>query len=107
MRNILLRYRGFTITVYGVFHSADDWDGTYTRFRIWDSRMAGIGMEMSVNETSFDILKRYPFADETGYLLSITMDGEEYEFSATLDRDNPNEDGSYPIDTMILERVRE
>lgn len=106
LRNILIRYRGFTITVYGVYHSSDDWEGTYTRFRIWDSKLAGIGTDLRVNETSFDVLKRYPFADETGYELAITMDGEQYQLSVILDREKPNEDGSYPIDTMILQRGR-
>ncbi len=106
LRNILIRYKGFTITVYGVYHSANDWDGTYTRFRIWDSDKAGIGSDLKSSQSSFDILMRYPFADETGYVLGITRDGEEYQFSVTLDKEHPNEDGSFPIDTMILQKGR-
>ena len=105
-RNILIRYHGFTITVYGVFHSADDWDGTYTRFRIWDSGKAGIGPDLTVRNSSWDVLARYPFADEAGYKLGLSMDAEDYQLSINLDREHVNEDGSFPISTMVLERKR-
>ncbi|MBO4928087.1 MAG: hypothetical protein J5379_07560 [Clostridiales bacterium] len=105
LRNILIRYSGFTITVYGVFHDEEDWDGTYVRFRIWDSEKAGVGAYMSVDQSSWEILSRYPFADETGYVLKISMDGEDYEFRADLDKEHARSNGSYPIKTLILERI--
>ncbi|MBP5417247.1 MAG: hypothetical protein J6Y58_06970 [Clostridiales bacterium] len=104
-RNILIRYPGFTLTVYGVYHSAQDWDGTYTRFRIWDSEKAGIGTDLNVTKTSWDVLSRYPFADEVGYVLEVSIDGEKYQLQIGLDRENPEEDGSIPIDTLILHRI--
>lgn len=106
LRNILIRYPGFTITVYGVYHDAENWDGTYTRFRIWDSDKAGIGEgNFKVTETSWEILARYPFADETGYELKVSIDGEDYELKIGLDKENPEENGSVPIDTLILQKV--
>ncbi len=106
-RNILIRYSGFTITVYGVYHGEDDWEGTYTRFRIWDSEAAGIGASLRVNQTSWDILTRYPFADETGFVLELSIDNDLYRLTIDLDRDHANKDGSVPISTMILSRLHE
>ena len=105
LRNILIRYPGFTITVYGVYHDVEDWDGTYTRFRIWDSEKAGIGTDLQVTKTSWDVLNRYPFADEAGYELGVSIDGEKYQLQIGLDRENPNSDGSIPIDTLILQKA--
>lgn len=105
LRNILIRYQGFTITVYGVYHDANDWDGTYTRFRIWDSDKAGIGTDLMVTKTSWDVLSRYPFADEAGYDLGVSIDGEKYQLLISLDRENPEDDGSFPIDTLILQKA--
>lgn len=105
LRNILIRYKGFTITVYGVYHGEEDWDGTYTRFRIWDSEKAGVGPDLQVTDTSWDVLKSYPFADETGFELKVQIDGEQYQLQIGLDRDEPNSDGSIPIDTLILQRI--
>ena len=103
-RNILIRYHGFVITVYGRYYGEDNWEGTYVRFRIWDTEKASIGNEISVEKTSWDVLKRYPFADETEYVLDITMDGESYVLNVELDREHTNAEGSHPITSLKLSR---
>ena len=103
-RNILIRYHGFVITVYGHYYGEDDWEGTYVRFRIWDTEKASIGNEISVDKTSWDVLKRYPFADETDYVLDITMDGDAYVLNVELDREHTNAEGSHPISSLKLSR---
>ncbi len=103
MRNILIRYDGFVITVYGTYQNEEEWDGRYMRFRIWDSSKARIGTEMDVMDSSWDILMRYPFADETGFVLEIESDGEVYVLEVDLDRVKANADGSYPVSQIVLE----
>ena len=103
MRNILIRYDGFVITVYGTYLNEEEWDGRYMRFRIWDSTKAAIGTDMTVQDTSWDILKRYPFADETGFVLEILSDGETYVLTLDLDREKVNSEGSFPVREIVLE----
>ncbi|MBR5974108.1 MAG: hypothetical protein IK020_02885 [Clostridiales bacterium] len=103
MRNILIRYDGFVITVYGTYTNEEEWDGRYMRFRIWDSTRARIGTEMDVNESSWDILMRYPFADETGFVLSVESDGEDYVLTVDLNREKANAEGSFPVRQIVLE----
>ena len=102
LRNILVRYDGFVITVYGTYEDAENWDGRYVRFRIWNSSRVSIGSEMDVSDTSFDILTRYPFADETGFVLPVTADGEQYVLTFELDRQSANTDGSHKLKEIIL-----
>ncbi|MBO4687843.1 MAG: hypothetical protein J5636_04965 [Clostridiales bacterium] len=103
MRNILIRYHGFVITVYGTYTNEEEWDGRYMRFRIWDSTRARIGTEMDVDDSSWDILLRYPFADETGFVLSVESDGEDYVLTVDLDREKTNSEGSFPVRQIVLE----
>lgn len=83
-RNIFVRYSGFAITVYGIYMNTEEWEGSYVRFRIWDSDDAGIGLMLRSDNTSWDILERYPFADKTDYSIAVTIDGEEYVLSFDL-----------------------
>ncbi len=108
-RNILVRYRGFTITVYGTYESEDDWDGRYTRFRLWNTSRATIGLALSPNSTTWDVLKLYPFADNTDYLLEVRADGEDYELKVNLEETNETGTGDTiveqtgtPISELIL-----
>lgn len=105
-RNILIRYPGFTITVYGTFTSEEEWEGNCTRFRIWDNSKASIGEHVSTTLTSWDVLERYPFADESGFVLNVTVDGETYELTVELDQTHKNGDGSYPISSLRLSKVK-
>ena len=104
LRNILIRYKGFSITVYGVYHGEDDWTGTLVHFDIYSSKKVGIGSNMSLNESSWDVLSQYPFADQMGYELKVTVDGETYSLKIEFDKENKNEDGSFPISAMSLKQ---
>lgn len=104
LRNILIRYKGFSITVYGVYHGEDDWTGTLVHFDIYSSRKVGIGSNMSLNESSWDVLSQYPFADQMGYELQVSVDGEVYKLKIEFDKENKNEDGSFPISALSLEQ---
>ncbi len=104
LRNILIRYKGFSITVYGVYHGEDDWTGTLVHFDIYSSKKAGIGSDMSLNDSSWDVLSRYPFADQMGYELKVSVDGESYALKIEFDKENKNEDGSIPISAMSLKQ---
>lgn len=104
LRNILIRYKGFSITVYGVYHGEDDWTGTLVHFDIYSSRKVGIGSNMSLNESSWDVLSQYPFADQMGYELQVSVDGEVYTLKIEFDKENKNEDGSFPISALSLEQ---
>ncbi|MBR5041256.1 MAG: hypothetical protein IKX68_09060 [Clostridiales bacterium] len=104
LRNILIRYKGFSITVYGVYHGEDDWTGTLVHFDIYSSKKVGIGSNMSLNESSWDVLSQYPFADQMGYELEVTVDGETYRLKIEFDKENKNEDGSFPINAMSLKQ---
>lgn len=104
LRNILIRYKGFSITVYGVYHGEDDWTGTLVHFDIYSSKKVGIGSNMSLSESSWDVLSQYPFADQMGYELQVTVDGEVYKLTIEFDKENKNEDGSFPISAMSLEQ---
>ncbi|MBR4818643.1 MAG: hypothetical protein IKZ74_01150 [Clostridiales bacterium] len=104
LRNILIRYKGFSITVYGVYHGEDDWTGTLVHFDIYSSKKVGIGSNMSLNESSWDVLSQYPFADQMGYEMKVTVDGETYSLKIEFDKENKNEDGSFPISAMSLKQ---
>lgn len=101
-RRILVRYPGFTITVYGHFTNEKDWEGNCVRFRIWDTKKASIGERVTTTETSWGVLEQYPFADETNYRLNVTVDGDAYELEITLDKDHTNGNGSYPVKSLML-----
>lgn len=103
-RKILVRYPGFVLTVYGRFTSETEWEGTCIRFRIWDSKKATIGERITTTETSWDILKQYPYADEGAYRMAVTVDGESYELIIELDHEHTNADGSYPISSLRLSK---
>lgn len=104
LRNILIRYKGFSITVYGVYHGEDDWTGTLVHFDIYSSRKVGIGSNMSLNDSSWDVLYQYPFADQMGYELQVLVDGEIYKLKIEFDKENKNEDGSFPISAISLKQ---
>ena len=104
LRNILIRYKGFSITVYGVYHGEDDWTGTLVHFDIYSSKKVGIGSNMSLNESSWDVLSQYPFADQMGYEMKVTVDGVTYSLKIEFDKENKNEDGSFPISAMSLKQ---
>ncbi|MBR4010340.1 MAG: hypothetical protein IKI87_05670 [Clostridiales bacterium] len=104
LRNILIRYKGFSITVYGVYHGEDDWTGTLVHFDIYSSRKVGIGSNMSLNDSSWDVLYQYPFADQMGYELQVLVDGEIYKLKIEFDKENKNEDGSFPIRAISLKQ---
>ena len=104
LRNILIRYKGFSITVYGVYHGEDDWTGTLVHFDIYSSRKVGIGSNMSLNDSSWDVLYQYPFADQMGYELQVLVDGEIYKLKLEFDKENKNEDGSFPISAISLKQ---
>ncbi len=78
-RNIFVRYKGFSITVYGRYNDETDWEGNFVHFRIWNSKRVSIGAELlSTQSTTWDMLKRYPFADMTDYDVRMTLDNEHY-----------------------------
>ena len=104
LRNILIRYKGFSITVYGVYHGEDDWTGTLVHFDIYSSRKVGIGSNMSLNDSSWDVLYQYPFADQMGCELQVLVDGEIYKLKIEFDKENKNEDGSFPISAISLKQ---
>ena len=105
-RNILVRYNGFTITVYGTYTDEDDWEGNYVRFRIWSDTDVSIGTMISVDKSTWDVLKRYPFADASDYVLKIRFDGEDYELSFRIDDSKTAPDGGACIDEIMLTWVR-
>ena len=108
-RNILVRYRGFTITVYGTYEDEEDWDGRYVRFRLWNTNRATIGLSLSPNSTTWDVLKLYPFADNTDYCLQVRSDGEDYKLKVNLEeqgeeetQSSATEEGGKPISELVL-----
>lgn len=104
-RNILVRYTGFAITVYGTFVDSEEWEGNYVRFRVWGNDDVSIGTSMNVTKNTWDLLQRYPFADATDYVLHIHFDGEDYELSFTIG-DKANGEEGLPITEMRLTWLR-
>ena len=59
---------------------------------------------MSLNDSSWDVLYQYPFADQMGYELQVLVDGEIYKLKIEFDKENKNEDGSFPIRAISLKQ---
>ena len=112
-RNILVRYKGFAITIYGIYNDESDWEGNFVHFRIWDTAKVTIGTSISSSSTTWDILERYPFAEKTDYDLQMTLDNERYEMKFYFDEPEDSEtegaddqqktqEGGKPISEIIL-----
>ena len=105
LRRILVRYPGFVLTIYGHYTSETEWDGTCIRFRIWDSANVSIGERITITETSWEVLKRYPYADEGNYQMDVIVDDELYELIVEIDKAHTNGNGSYPISSLRLSKI--
>ncbi len=109
-RNILVRYKGFAITIYGIYNDESDWEGNFVHFRIWDTSKVTIGTSISSESTTWDILERYPFADKTDYDLDLTVDNERYELSILVadpeenseETEKKSGEGGLPISEILL-----
>jgi len=108
-RNILIRYKGFAITVYGTYNDETDWEGNFIHFRIWDTAKVTIGTSISSSCTTWDVLERYPFADMTDYDLEVTLDGEVYELKILTgekteddETDTSDEEDGLPLTEILL-----
>jgi hypothetical protein len=91
VRNIVLSYSSASITIRGNVYDDGSWDGQIIRIRLRaDNQDFYLGENIHAGMTRNDLLMVYPFADQTDYLISTTVDDQKYEMSFEFSVDNPS-----------------
>lgn len=98
---IEISYPSISVTIRGTFYDDGSWDGQIIRIRldtIDKSFFLGTTLFVGVNRDT--LLMLYPFADQTDYIVSTTVDDQRYQMSFTF-----AEDPSRTISSITLELV--
>jgi len=85
---IVLSYETVAITVNGAFYEGGSWDGQIISIELKapDTRYY-LGSTIRVGMTRDKLLMLYPFADQTGYVLTTTIDDSKYKMTFTFAED--------------------
>lgn len=102
-RNIVIKYPTFQLTVRGVENKDGSWDGRLIRFRIFTTGTeTSLGAYFTNSSDIFDVLYRYPFADETDYLITNEIEGANYTLEVHFKPVEADGGVSGNIDSYIL-----
>jgi len=98
---IEISYPSTSVTIRGTFYDDGSWDGQIIRIRLNKADMNYfLGTTLYVGVTRDTLLMLYPFADQTDYILSTTVDDQRYQMSFTF-----TEDPTRTITSVTLELV--
>jgi len=98
---IEILYPSTSVTIRGTFYDDGSWDGQIIRIRLNKSDMSYfLGTTLYVGVTRDTLLMLYPFADQTDYILSTTVDDQRYQMSFSF-----AEDPARTITSVTLELV--
>ena len=79
---IVLSYATTSVTVLGTLYDDGTWNGQIVRIRLRaaDSNFS-LGTTVHIGMTRDELLMMYPFADQTNYVLTTTLDDQKYEMT--------------------------
>jgi hypothetical protein len=88
---IILSYSSATVTIRGNFYDDGSWDGQIVKIQLRSASLKfNLGMSINNGMTRDALMLLYPFADQTDYILSTTVDDQKYkmtfEFASDADR---------------------
>ena len=90
-RNIVLTYSGASVTIRGNVYDDGSWDGQIIRIRLRSVNPDFyLGSSIHSGMTRDELLLAYPFADQTDYVLSTTIDDQKYEMTFSFAEDGTN-----------------
>ncbi len=87
IQRITLSYDSMDILVEGTCFRHSRWEGSVRQVLIHDSQCR-LGSGIRPGQTVNDILRRYPFADETGFVIAGQFDGGSVQMIFTVDEDD-------------------
>ena len=87
VQRLTLEYESMDITVEGTCFRHSRWEGSVRSVLIHDNRTR-LGSGLRPGQTANDILRRYPFADETDYVITGQFEGGPVQLNFIVDEDD-------------------
>lgn len=80
---IVLTYSSASVTIKGTMYDDGSWDGQIIQIQLKSGDSDFVLGTIFTNMTRDSLMMLYPFADQTDYILSTTLDDQSYEMTFT------------------------
>ncbi|MBP3810539.1 MAG: hypothetical protein ILA15_07405 [Clostridiales bacterium] len=84
---IIVIYSDLVLRFDDVVMTGEDWEGSLTSIHLISSSIYSLGYNLYPGMTRSQVLMAYPFADETGYTITVNSGANEYEVTILFSED--------------------